>query len=1117
MAGLPPPLPQLPTRRLQGDDDDEEDSVIVRYKSLPRMQVRLENARPPAGVSVLNTPRSFIIAAHDLDGPWLKLYEDKPSNFPPPRPVDAPAPAKEKEEEAQVINDKESLYAMHLERRNSLHIESESCFGRRGPLYIVACAVNSSIYDDPGLWHDLKGEPGFQPGQQVNGPPFNDRCLAVAGRCGMACVSQQKEMPFCTNGVINQEVLVGDVELEFNRVPAVIAFVCVLLCGFAVKSLMLCPGIFSPYRHAHAYEPEMTESFKYIVTVSPVAGADENKGTMLRNLIGVVSGMPPDCRCRYHAVINDEGHRNEMKSCWMLFCKVVEFVPNFGYRTYEDNLLEFTHLWCQETKILSLSQIGGKVKNLDPVMIDRLSGKSTLLKLLKESKWSTFDKARLSSLEAACQALAEDLSTNYNKFTLSVPYLDNIGDWSPKDPSSTALRLHYTSRAKPVEDSRNIMVQHVAVGSWFYKVPKHATTEDWLQLRTNSKEMVYAVPDRDSDSYNVPLRSSHGKAGGLNFVDNYISLVARRPENIYGDERDESPILYAIADARHQFQPDFFISCIPCFFTEQGDLNHKVAFTQAPQHYPEYSDKSDYMDYNNAQFFRLNAMIRNCCGGVSSCGTNGMWLIPFREDDTIWQTRRKRVRDRDSKKRDELIEREQFHTSCKIEDTASSLDQVLVGRHSHFVNRKLSFGMAKAPTDFIGAQQRWVEGAVTLCLQWFSFNADSHGDSAKNAWMLWATVIAFVTFLGALVRLVTNHESDSLLVEYGAISSDSFKVFADPVRNQIQNWLTDCDTIFKLFGGNTLSVGVFVDLLMQFIVWISCFVVMFVCLWFVTMVCKCFKKCCMFPNEMRWWGRLIISMDNLTYFFWFWTSFFWIGFNYYTALFRMNYHFNNQGMMVFMLMVNVLNWSLIIVNTFRYNIMESMDANEIAALNMDNIWRANQLFFMTGPIQLFSLVRGCSEFVKYKFYGQDIGGWTDVDLGKTCVRIVKYWTVMMLLGDILVWTCYFVYAKDYPSSFAACVVVTLFSLDVLHPCVFLWFGHVTLNPHELAKMTCCQCLCSPRWWKATIKSIVLEGAVSTFLKYLPLAYFLCLPFLALWNSYFGLLGSYVLVAMGPAH
>mmetsp|Transcript_33138 Transcript_33138/g.103296 ORF Transcript_33138/g.103296 Transcript_33138/m.103296 type:complete len:258 (-) Transcript_33138:51-824(-) len=257
-------------------------------------------------------------------------------------------------------------------------------------------------------------------------------------------------------------------------------------------------------------------------------------------------------------------------------------------------------------------------------------------------------------------------------------------------------------------------------------------------------------------------------------------------------------------------------------------------------------------------------------------------------------------------------------------------------------------------------------------------------------------------------------------------------------------------------------------------------------------------------------------MDNLTYFIWFWTSFFWIGFNYYLAIFQVHFHFNNTGMMAFMLVVNLLNFGLLVCNSMRYTVMESVDANEVAALSMDTVWR-NQLFFMTGPIMVFSVIRGIGEFIKFKFYGQDIGGWTDEELGATSVRIVKYWTTLMLLGNIVVWTCYFAYAQYYANSFAACVVVTLISLDVLHPCVFLWFGNVNMNPYELNKMTCLQCLTSPKWWQASIKSIVLESAFATFLKYLPLAYFLFLPLLALWNSFFGITGAYILVAMSPAH
>jgi len=1096
-------------RRRRLDDGVDDPPVNKRFVSLPQLEVRVYDSEVPPGTDIFNTPRVFIFAAHSLDGPFKRLYSD--TNI-------KNLPLDDEQPETPIQIGGGLLNTMRLERMNDLTIRSDSCFGKRGPLYIVACAVNQSIYDDTGRWYPQ--EPRFQLGQEVKGPPFNDRCIAVGGSCGYACTPHPTDNlgQYCTaNGTIKMEYLTGDIDVEYNQTKAVLAFVVVLLCGFSVKILMLFPGIFSPYKRAHDYDPEMTENFRYLVVASPMATSDDNKGAMLRNVVGSVACMPPDCRCRYHVVVNDEGHRNEMKTCWQLFCKIIEAVPNYGGDSYERNVLELTKVWCSETRMMGLPQIGGKVAQLDDKVLERLCGRTALRKLLKESRWRNWNQAHLAELESAMELLANDLRTDYNKFTVSTPYLDILADWEPRDASSLPLRIHYSSRAKPVEDPRNIMVQHVAVGSWYYKVPKGATTEDWLALRTRPKEMVYALPDHDDDFINVPLRSSHGKAGGLNFVDNYMTVVARRPQNIYGDERDEAPSLFAVIEGQHQFQPDFMLSCLPCFFRENGNLDERVSFTQAPPHYPELSEKTDYMDCNNAQFFRLTSMIRNCCGGVSSCGTNGMWMIPPREEDQIWIRRPKRVRDQDKKRREHLIEREFFHTGSKIEDTATTIDSVLIGRHSHFVNRKLSFGMAKPPTEFIGAQQRCVEGAVTLGLQWLSNTSESRERARRNRWLLWATAIGFAVFLGAMISLVISNNSSGALVEYGVVSAERVDSIDTGILQDIVGKYVAKQAL-EWFGLN-FGLEVLMNMFWTFIILTVSTVSVFVIMFFPTMCAKCFTRFfrCSFPNELRWWARLVISVDNVTYFIWFWTSFFWIGFNYYLALAKVNFHFHNVGMMTFMLVVNLLNFGMLVCNSMRYTVMASVDANEVAALSMDTIWRSNQLFFMTGPIQLFAVISGISEFIKYKFYGQDIGGWTDVDLGKTCVRIVKYWTVMMLLGDILVWTCYFVYAKDYPSSFAACVVVTLFSLDVLHPCVFLWFGHVTLNPHELAKMTCCQCLCSPRWWKATIKSIVLEGAVSTFLKYLPLAYFLCLPFLALWNSYFGLLGSYVLVAMGPAH
>ena len=395
-----------------------------------------------------------------------------------------------------------------------------------------------------------------------------------------------------------------------------------------------------------------------------------------------------------------------------------------------------------------------------------MCGKSSLKKLRTEGGWGSMPPASIEPLEQALTVLEEDLKSKKeekkdmhrasvaswgklwehcgllwpsidihwiiieislnreklekNRQLWSQKIGDDVADWEPKDRNSLALRMHYLARAKPIEDERTIKAQHVAPGTWYYKVPVNAENKDWLKLRSNAKEMVYGMEDDDAFMNNVPLRTSRGKAGGLNFSENYLCLYADRPENMYNDERDNYPCLYSICDARHQFQTDFFHTTIPYFFDDDMELNPYVGFTQCPQFFHEMQDKLDYLDNNNAQFFRLNCMIRNCCGGVSSCGTNGTWMIRHPPGDLVWEKERRRVRDVESKRKSqEYVERRTFHESCKVEDTASSLQQVLRGRRSQFINRRLSFGMAKNPVDYLAAVQRWAEGGVVLSLQTF--------------------------------------------------------------------------------------------------------------------------------------------------------------------------------------------------------------------------------------------------------------------------------------------------------------------------------------------------------------------------------------------------------------
>jgi hypothetical protein len=77
------------------------------------------------------------------------------------------------------------------------------------------------------------------------------------------------------DGYINQTALVGFVDYEKNQTAPVWLFCYVLLIGFGVKAVMLCPGVFTPYPHFRRYDPELTANLRYITVCIPRAG--ENK------------------------------------------------------------------------------------------------------------------------------------------------------------------------------------------------------------------------------------------------------------------------------------------------------------------------------------------------------------------------------------------------------------------------------------------------------------------------------------------------------------------------------------------------------------------------------------------------------------------------------------------------------------------------------------------------------------------------------------------------------------------------------------------------------------------------------------------------------------------------
>lgn len=95
-------------------------------------------------------------------GPWEKLYDpvDPESDFAPP----APKKMAPKTDIYSVAEDE--VRSMTLLSANKLQLSPSSCFGKRGPLYVVACAVNQSAYDDGSQWQNSKDQ-RFSPGQKA--------------------------------------------------------------------------------------------------------------------------------------------------------------------------------------------------------------------------------------------------------------------------------------------------------------------------------------------------------------------------------------------------------------------------------------------------------------------------------------------------------------------------------------------------------------------------------------------------------------------------------------------------------------------------------------------------------------------------------------------------------------------------------------------------------------------------------------------------------------------------------------------------------------------------------------------------------------------------------------
>jgi len=205
----------------------------------------------------------------------------------------------------------------------------------------------------------------------------------------------------------------------------------------------------------------------------------------------------------------------------------------------------------------------------------------------------------------------------------------------------------------------------------------------------------------------MPYAGVRGRSGGYNFI---VDLLQFRDGFIGTGENDPTPdcMLFGVVETRFQPLPDFWRLCLPKVMknANQGydyKVNRDVCLVQAPESFSGEDAKSPDVLEENEQLtgvsYSILNHIRQRCGGVTSCGTNAVWLVNAkdfnREDDTA-------------------VTNEYFHSRTLLEGMATTHMNFGRGKRSVYVEENVATGIAKRPSDCLCDLQRKIEGSVQL-------------------------------------------------------------------------------------------------------------------------------------------------------------------------------------------------------------------------------------------------------------------------------------------------------------------------------------------------------------------------------------------------------------------
>jgi len=456
----------------------------------------------------------------------------------------------------------------------------------------------------------------------------------------------------------------------------------------------------------------------------------------------------------------------------------------------------------------------------------------------------------------------------------------------------------------------------------------------------------------------MPYSGVRGKSGGLNFA---VDLLQFRDGYIgTGEENDPTPehMLFGIFDARHQPHVDFWRKCLPKFMNTSDvgynyEVNDQVCMVQAPQHFAAVNADDDILDVMNGMCFNIMNVIRNRCGGVTSCGTNAVWHINAREF---------------SRQNEDSVTAEYFDSRTKIEDTASTHMNFCNGKRSVYVQEKISTGIAKLNADYLCAMQRWAEGAVQLF--WLQIFSDH-----TRPLVLFA--VGAMTYLGAIYFSLYGPWAKEML---------GFNLFCD-VEGEMTLFLgadhAFCMSLYDLFSwflGHTIDKVIFKMAVHDYMRLVD-----FAISWFF--VCLAMAGVTILLSMRGTMPKIVrtfIMMENISYWLTSCSIFFWLSLTLFMILFQdPPLMFNVTHFMLFILAINIIQHSML--NEYK----ALGDCDEIS------IWRSQQSYTLAAPLYVMAIVRGTASAWGIIWRRLDKSFWTSSDHGSDVITGVTVWVTFI--------------------------------------------------------------------------------------------------------------------------